>query len=172
MNRTILGPQFSTWDFTTFHNFIAGTTIVTIVTIVTKSEGKVPDRTPPQGYCLYGMDFKAFGRQEAQAKARTCAEKCRIYDWVAMSGLSMFIIHILYIITYVSTVSIYICYVYIYMYVNIYIYVCTHIITYIYIYTCISITHILWPDLYDGWLALYGQAAFLDSLAVGHAGYR
>ena len=151
MNRTILGPQFSTWDFTTFHNFIAGTTIVTIVTIVTKSEGKVPDRTPPQGYCLYGMDFKAFGRQEAQAKARTCAEKCRIYDWVAMSGLSMFIIHILYIITYVSTVSIYICYVYIYilnnvyiyMYVNIYIYVCTHIITYIYIHMHFNYTYFM-----------------------------
>ena len=99
----------------------------------------MPDRTPPQGYCLYGMDFKAFGRQEAQAKARTCAEKCRIYDWVAMSGLSMFIIHILYIITYVSTVSIYIymlciyiyilnnIYIYIYMYVNIYIYMYVHI---------------------------------------------
>ena len=162
MNRTILGPQFSTWDFTTFHNFIAGTTIVTIVTIVTKSEGKVPDRTPPQGYCLYGMDFKAFGRQEAQAKARTCAEKCRIYDWVAMSGLSMFIIHILYIITYVSTVSIYICYVYIYIYWIIYIYVCKYIYicmytyNHIYIYTHAFQLHIFYDLIFmtDDWLSM------------------
>lgn len=32
-----------------------------------------------QGYCLYGMDFKAFGRQEAQAKVESWKSEANLW---------------------------------------------------------------------------------------------